>query len=266
MPYGVPVWRATTRCTRVAHTRCTHAVHTRCTRAVHTCGAHMRCTHAVHMCGTHVRYPRALLSGARACFLTQVGAACATELQSRCAATLHRDASRTAPPALGGAQAPTETETSAACLDRHSRAQGAQQLGKLCREVRPPSPARPPAPSPSPQPSLSAALSSSRFTLVVHPPPSPPPFSPRPSILPPSTPAPPPPFARCCWRTNCVPRSRSTCSTRCASRARQTTPTCVRPPRRRACRARPCSASRTTATCCRCVQTDPRVRLLEQHE
>ena len=63
----------------------------------------------------------------------EVGAACAIELQSHCAATLHREASEASQkpsPRLAKAG-----ETSGACLDRHSRTQGARKFGDTCSKV-----------------------------------------------------------------------------------------------------------------------------------
>jgi len=71
----------------------------------------------------------------------EVGAACAIELQSHCAATLHREASEasqkpTTRLARASARAPAQAEeTSAACLDRHSRTQGARKFGDTCSNV-----------------------------------------------------------------------------------------------------------------------------------
>ena len=125
MPYGVPVWRATTRCTRGAHVRCTHAVH--------TCGAHMRCTCAVPTCGTHVR-----------CFLVHVRAfsprwvpraplSCRVAAQLRCTATPHgpprprwearrrRLRRRRAPLASTGTRVPRALSSSASSAARCGR-------------------------------------------------------------------------------------------------------------------------------------------------
>ena len=72
----------------------------------------------------------------------EVGAACAIELQSHCAATLHREASEASQKPTTGrfakapARAPAQAEeTSGACLDRHSRTQGARKFGDTCSKV-----------------------------------------------------------------------------------------------------------------------------------
>ena len=109
--------------------------------AVCTCGAHAVCVRCA--CGVHAACARGVcMRRVHACLLSKVGAACAIELQSHCAATLHREAREVSQATVAAhTQAEAEAEeSSGACLDRHSRAQGAQKFGEPCKKVSLPNP------------------------------------------------------------------------------------------------------------------------------